>query len=156
MRISGKKSDSSQKTSTATSAWHSAREPARASTGTTSWPCHPWGVPRGAGAVGRDDEVLGARGQDLRKVVLDNVVLDNVAAGTRRACPRGAHSANPCAPETCTMATSCPVAVLWQLMLYSEVAPSDVEGPDLVLGCDDPIDDVVLGADGPRRGQPGG
>ena len=42
-------------------------------------------------------------------------------------------------PRRCAVATSCPVAVLWPLVLYSEVAAlSDVESPGLVLGVTTP------------------
>ena len=90
------------KTSAVTSAWHSARGPARASTATSSWPCHPWVVPRGAGAVGSGDEVLGARDHDVLErshLTMSCSATSRWGRGTRRTCPLGAQSADPCGPE---------------------------------------------------------
>ena len=65
-------------------------------------------------------------------------------------------------PEMMSWKTTTPTAfqvvtVLRQLPSCSKVAVlSGVEGPGLVLGCDDPEDDSVLGAEDPMRGQSGG
>ena len=60
------------------------------------------------------------------RVVLDSVVLDNVAIRTRRACPRGAYSAGPCGTET---------------VRDSRLLPRG--SPEVA--------DVVIGEDGPER-----